>query len=374
MARALAQRGHRVTMACGRFDGANTGLDGAFRRGRREGVVHGIRVVEFDIAYRNAMGLGARLLAFLHYAARATWLALAERWDVIIASSTPLSVALPALAARAPFVFEIRDPWPELPRAMGGVPAPLLWAMEALANAACRRAATVIALSPGMAETAQARGARQVQVIPNGADLDLFGPQIAPWRPDKARSHEVLAVYAGAHGRANGLDVVIAAAALLRPLPIRIILVGEGSEKPRLIARATAEGLANLTFLAPMPKPDLARLLAGAQIGLFLLAPVAEFAEYIAPNKLMDFCAAGLPIIGNVPGHAARVIEAGPSGLVVPPDDAAALAAALREVAMDRPRREAMGRAARQQAIRRWDRRLHSASFCKVVEAVALAG
>ena len=88
----------------------------------------------------------------------------------------------------------------------------------------------------------------------------------------------------------------------------------------------------------------------------------------------MDFCAAGLPIIGNVPGHAARVIEAGPSGLVVPPDDAAALAAALREVAMDRPRREAMGRAARQQAIRRWDRRLHSASFCKVVEAVALAG
>jgi len=59
---------------------------------------------------------------------------------------------------------------------------------------------------------------------------------------------------------------------------------------------------------------------------------------------------------------------------VVPPDDAAALAAALREVAMDRPRREAMGRAARQQAIRRWDRRLHSASFCKVVEAVALAG
>ena len=74
-------------MACGRFDGANTGLDGAFRHGRREGVVHGIRVVEFDIAYRNAMGLGARLLAFLHYAARATWLARAERWDVIIASS-----------------------------------------------------------------------------------------------------------------------------------------------------------------------------------------------------------------------------------------------------------------------------------------------
>jgi glycosyltransferase involved in cell wall biosynthesis len=158
-----------------------------------------------------------------------------------------------------------------------------------------------------------------------------------------ARSHEVLAVYAGAHGRANGLDVLIAAAALLRPFPIRILLVGEGSEKPRLMARAMAEGLSNITFLPPIPKPDLARLLAGAQIGLFLLAPVPAFAECTAPNKLMDLCAAGLPIVGNVPGHAARVIEAGPSGLVVPPDDAAA----LREVAMDRPRREAMGRAAK---------------------------
>ena len=374
MARALAQRGHRVTMACGRFDGGATGLRGAFRRGRRDGVVHGIRVVEFDIAYRNAMGLGARLLAFLRYAARATRLARAERWDVIIASSTPLTVALPALAARAPFIFEMRDPWPELPRAMGGVAPPLLWAMEALANAACRRASAVIALSPAMAETARARGARQVHVIPNGADLDLFGPHIAPWRPDMARSHEVLAVYAGAHGRANGLDVLIAAAALLRPFPIRILLVGEGSEKPRLMARATAEGLPNITFLPPMPKPDLAGLLAGAQIGLFLLAPVPAFAEYTAPNKLMDFCAAGLAMIGNVPGHAARVIQAGPSGLVVPPDDASALAAALRALAMDRPRREAMGLAARQQAVRRWDRRLHSARFCEVVEALAIAG
>ena len=374
MARALAQRGHRVTMACGGFEGASTGLQSPFRQGRREGLVHGIRVVEFNIAYRNAMGLGARLLAFLHYAARATWLARAERWDLIIASSTPLTVALPALAARAPFIFEIRDPWPELPRAMGGVAPPLLWAMEALANAACRRARAVIALSPGMAETARTRGARHVQVIPNGADLDLFGPHIQPWRPDAARSHEVLAVYAGAHGRANGLDVLIAAAALLRPYPIRILLVGEGSEKPRLMARASAEGLPNITFLPAMPKPDLARLLAGAQIGLFLLAPVPAFAECTAPNKLMDFCAAGLAIIGNVPGHAARVIEAGPLGLVVPPDDPPALAAALRDLATDRPRREAMALAARQQAVRRWDRRLHSASFVEMVEAVAHAG
>jgi glycosyltransferase involved in cell wall biosynthesis len=361
-------------MACGRFEGGATGLCGAFRWGRREGLVGGFRVVEFDIAYANAMGLVARLLAFLRYALRATWLARGERWDVVIASSTPLTVALPALAARAPFVFEIRDPWPELPRAMGGVARPLLWAMERLANAACARASAVIALSEGMAETARARGAKRVHTIPNGADLDLFGPHIPPTRPDEARSHEVLAVYAGAHGRANGLDVALDAAALLRNVPIRILLVGEGSEKPRLMARAAAKGLVNVSFLPAMPKRELAALLAGAQIGLFLLAPVDAFAELTAPNKLMDFCAAGLAMVGNVPGHAARVIGAGPSGISVAPDDAPALASALRDLAMNRSRREAMGQAARAQAVRRWDRRLQTATFCEVVEIAALAG
>lgn len=373
MARALAQRGHRVTMACGRFEGAESGLAGPFRLGRREGMVAGFRVVQFDVPYRNGMGLAGRTAAFLHFAARATALARSE-WDVVVASSTPLTVALPALLGRAPFVFEIRDPWPELPRAMGGVPAPLLWAMERLAGAACRRAAAVVALSEGMADTARARGAAQVHTVPNGADLDLFGPHVAPRRPAQVASHEVLAVYAGAHGRANGLDVALDAAALLRDVPLRLILVGDGSEKPRLVERARVEGLANITFLPPCPKRELAGLLSAAQIGLFLLAPVDAFAELTAPNKLMDGLAAGLPLVANVPGHAARCLEDGPCGIAVPPADAPALAAALRRLALDHNLRAAMGRAARFQAVRRWDRRLQSRSFCAVVEAAAGAG
>lgn len=372
MARSLAQRGHEVTLACGRYEGAETGLAGPFLHGRREGMVAGFRVVEFAVPYRNAMGLGRRLLAFLHYAARATALARGQ-WDVVIASSTPLTVALPALLGRAAFIFEMRDPWPELPRALGGVPGPLLWAMERLSTAACRRAAAVVALSEGMAQTARRRGAAVVHTIPNGADLDLFGPHIAPWRPDEAASHEVLAVYAGAHGRANGLDVALDAAALLRDVPLRLLLVGDGAEKPRLMARAAAEGLANVTFLPPSPKRALAGLLSAAQIGLFLLAPIPAFAELTAPNKLMDGLAAGLPMVANVPGHAQRCLEDGPCGVCVPPDDAPALAAALRRLALDHNLRADLGRAARAQAVRRWDRRLQAASFCAVVEAVALA-
>jgi glycosyltransferase involved in cell wall biosynthesis len=382
MARALAARGHAVTMACGQYAGAATGLGGSFRRGRREGTVDGFRVVEWAIPCGNAMPLRARAGAFLRYAARATRLAMAEAWDLVIASSTPPSVALPALAAwrlrGIPFLFEIRDPWPELPRAMGIGSPPLWWALDRLADAACSNAAAVIALSDGMAETARAHGARAIAVLPNGCDLDLFGPRIAPWRPPGLPADAALAVYAGAQGPANGLGLLLEAAARLQAVgaPVTLLLVGEGAETPRLRERAAALGLRNLRFLAPLPKRRLAALLAGADIGLQCLAPVPAFAELTAPNKLMDYLAAGLPVVANLGGMAARLLAGGrhgPAGIAVPPDDPAALAGALGALAADPARRRAMGHAARQLAERRWDRRLLAARFCELAEAAVPA-
>jgi glycosyltransferase involved in cell wall biosynthesis len=382
LAQALAARGHAVTMACGQYAGAATGLAGPFRGGRREGLVGSVRVVEFAIPCGNAQSLRERATAFLRYVACASPLALARPWDLIIASSTPLTVALPALMAQrlrgTPFLFEIRDPWPELPRAMGLGSPWLWWGMDRLADAACRRAAAVVALSEGMAATALAHGADpdKVTVVPNGCDLSLFGPQIAPWRPDFARPGEALAVYAGAHGPANGLEQLLDAATWLQRRDerrVRLVLVGEGAEKPRLQTRVAAEGLANVSFLDPLPKPRLAALLAGSQIGLHCLAPHAAFAEWTAPNKLMDCLAAGLPVVTNVPGHASRIVAEGPCGLAVPPGDAGALGGALAALAAQPVRRQALAQVARQQAIRRWDRRLLAARFCAVVEQAAAA-
>lgn len=376
-ARTLAARGHRVTLATGRYQGAETGLSGAFQKGRREGRVASFQVVEFDIPYANAMGVTARGAAFLRYASAAARLAFRVKPDLIFASSTPLTVALPALLAKGlrgiPFIFEIRDPWPELPRAMGVLPAPLVPVFHALANFACRHAAAVVALSEGMAETALARGAdpSRVQVIGNGCDLDLFGPHIAPWRPPEAAPWEVLALYAGVHGRANGLGVVVEAARLLAArgeARLRILLVGEGAEKTALIQQAA--GLPNLTFLAPMPKRDVARLFAGSQIALHILADCAAFAEWTAPNKLMDGLAAGRPVISTAPGQAARLLADGGCGIAVPPGDAAGLAAALMGLVEDPARRAAMGAAARSLAVRQHDRRLLAARFAALVEAI----
>jgi glycosyltransferase involved in cell wall biosynthesis len=234
----------------------------------------------------------------------------------------------------------------------------------------------VVALSEGMAETARARGAdpARVQVIGNGCDLDLFGPHIAPWRPAEATAWEVLALYAGAHGRANGLGVVVKAARLLAAqgeTRLRILLVGGGAEKAVLM-RAAAD-LPNITFLSPMPKRDVARLFAGSQIALHILADCPAFAAWTAPNKLMDGLAAGRPVITTAPGDAARLLTEGGAGVAVAPGDAAGLAAALMSLVEDPASRAAMGEAARSLAVRQHDRRLIAARFVALVEAMPFA-
>ncbi|WP_439597537.1 glycosyltransferase family 4 protein [Falsiroseomonas sp.] len=395
---ALAAAGHRVTLACGRYDGAVTGLNGPFRQGRRKGHVAGFAVVEHDIRSGNDQRLLARTGAFLRFAAATARLALAGSpegpWDLILASSTPPTVALPALLARrlrgTPFIFEIRDPWPELPAALSRragtapeprttpgpararVPAPVLAALGRLADAACREATAVVALTEGMARVALDRGADpdRLRVLPQGADLVLFHPGTAAWRPPEVAAEETMAVYAGAHGPANGLHQLLDAAARLRRTGLHLVLVGEGSEKPGLVARAAAERLP-VTFLDPMPKAHLARLLAGAEIGLLCLAPVPEFAEWTAPNKLAEGLASGLPMVTNTPGRTARLLAEGGCGLTVPPGDADALAGALLALATDPPRRAAMARAARIVAERHLDTRRIAARLVAVVEAVA---
>lgn len=377
MARALAARGHRVTVACGLSEGTDSGLSAPFRRGRRAGRAGPLSLVQFRVPYANAMGAAARGRAFLSFAARAMPLAVGGGFDVIVASSTPPTVALPALAAhgiaRLPFVFEIRDPWPELLLSLGALrPGPVATGLSALSGHACRAAAHVIALSEGAAESARRHGARHVSLIPNGCDLDLFGPHVAPARPEAAAPWESAFVYAGAHGPANGLDALLDAARILRDRGewrVRLLLVGEGAERARLAHRARIEELRNVTFLPAMPKRALASLFAGAQGGLLCLAPAPAFAEGTSPNKLMDLLAAGLPVVSNVPGRAAQWLAEGEAGLTA--TTPAGLADAMTLLAHEPGRRIAMRQAARRLAIRRFDRRDLAARFCDAVEAAA---
>ena len=366
MARRLLHHGHRVTMVCGSYGGGKTGLDGPFHGGVRRGRVDGIDVIEFNLSYSNSDGFLKRSGTFLKYAWGSLRIALTERYDLAFATTTPLTAGLPAIAARwlrrKPFVFEVRDLWPELPKAMGVITNPLvLAAMSALEWVSYRSAERCVALAPGISEGIARRGVEPstIAIVPNGCDIEIFRSAYSPWRPEGVGEDAVLAIFTGTHGTANGLDAVLDAAGVLQRRgrdDIKLALVGDGRLKSALQERAEREGLRNAIFHPPVDKRRLADLMVAADLGMQVLANVPAFYYGTSPNKFFDYIAAGLPVLNNYPGWLAEMIEAEGCGLVVPPDNASAFADALERAANDRSMLKAMADRAANLAEREFQR------------------
>ncbi|MBF9043581.1 glycosyltransferase [Rhodobacterales bacterium HKCCE4037] len=381
MAQALIRDGHRVTMVCGRYSQGTTGLSGPFERGQRRGLVDGIDVIEFDLDYSNHMGLMQRLAVFLKFAIGSVGVALREPTDLVFATTTPLTAGIPGIFARwlrrKPFVFEVRDLWPELPKAMGVITNPVVLKLMSILEWMSYRSATrLVGLSPGIVEGIVARGVDRTRIamVPNGCDMELFSAPERAWRPGSVRDDQLLAIFTGTHGNANGLDAVLNAATILKERgrdDIRIALVGHGQEKPILKAQAARRGLDNVLFLDPVAKTELAGLMAGADIGLQILRNIPAFYFGTSPNKFFDYISAGLPVLNNYPGWLAGLIEENECGFVVPPDEPAAFADALIAAATDREALRQKGVNARQLANTRFARSKLSSDWVRWVTGAA---
>jgi glycosyltransferase involved in cell wall biosynthesis len=319
MARALVARGHSVTMVCGAsaLGGLDIPHDPVHNWAR--GLVDGIDVIALPVPYSNHDGLARRMLVFLRFAWRSVRLALRERYDLLFATSTPLTAALPGIAAhwlrRQRFIFEVRDLWPELPRALGMKNPFLLGGMSLLEWAAYHSCVAAVGLSPGIVEGIRRRGSRALPVamIPNGCDLGLFRPELRqPLTLPGVLPGDFVAGFTGAHGIANGLDAVLDAAAVLQQRGahrIKLAFIGDGREKERLAQRARREGLANCLFHPPVPKTQVAVITASLDCGLMILKNVPAFYYGTSPNKFFDYLAAGVPVLNNYPGWLADQIH-----------------------------------------------------------------
>jgi glycosyltransferase involved in cell wall biosynthesis len=353
-------------MVCGSYQGGETGLTERFTSGRRRGIVDGIDIIEFDLSYANADGFLKRTKTFLSFALVSITIALREPCDVVFATTTPLTAGIPGVFSRVfrrkPFVFEVRDLWPELPRAMGVIRNPLvLWLMSTLEWVCYRLATRLVGLSPGIVEGIARRGVdkKRIAMVSNGCDLRLFKGEHDPWRPDGVGKDDLLALYAGTHGIANGLNAVLDAAALLKQRGrsnIKILLVGQGKLKAALQHRAREEGLDNVVFHPSIEKARLAGLMAATDIGLQILDNIPAFYDGTSPNKFFDYLAASLPVLVNYPGWLAEVIALHQCGYVVPPCDPEAFAAALEQASEDREELRMMGQRARQCAVTEFSR------------------
>jgi glycosyltransferase involved in cell wall biosynthesis len=257
-----------------------------------------------------------------------------RRPTIVYGSSPHLLAPLAALAVarlrRARFVLEIRDIWPLILAEMGLLDADsgVYRALEWIERFLYRKADAIVVLAEGSAARLGKCGVKpsKICVIPNGAEPSDFIPKTPR---DEMRTRLSLTgfvfVYAGAHGEANGLDLVLDAAREIRGDldDVSFLLVGDGTAKTKLMRRAVDEQLTNVLFLDPIPKVDIPDVLGAADAGLHVLTDVALFRYGVSPNKVYDYMAAGLPVLTNTPGEVTSLVDLAGSGIGVEPDQLA---------------------------------------------------
>jgi glycosyltransferase involved in cell wall biosynthesis len=204
--------------------------------------------------------------------------------------------------------------------------------------------------------------------LSNGVAADVFRPDIASdkTRAELAPEEATIALYAGLHGYAQGLEHVLDAAARLRDLEsLEVVLIGDGPEKRAMIDRARSGGLDNVRFLDPAPREKMPVILASADIAL---VPLKERLFGAVPSKLYEAMGAGLPVVLMTGGEAEDIVTESGAGVVVTPGDVEALASAIRRLANDPVGRRAMGARGREAALARFDRKAIADAFIDYLE------
>jgi glycosyltransferase involved in cell wall biosynthesis len=384
IARHLVDRGHEVTMVARdpRWLAVSpTAPPGLLARRER---VDGIDVIWLRIPYEQRFSKGKRLVSYGAYTLAASAAALGlGRPDLVYASSTPLTSGVPGALASGlrgvPFVFELQDLWPAVPAALGYLTRRHELALaEWLERALYARSACIVVCSEAVVSALVRRGipAEKLVLIPNFSDTELFRPDVRDeaFRAEHALDGKFVAVYAGAMGHSNGVHQLADAAAALKRVgddDVRIVAVGDGSERGELERRVREEGLDNVLVLPPVSRGRVPGLVGASDLTLTIFAPHPAL-TLNSPNKFFDSLAAGRPVVVNVDGWLRRLVEENNAGVYVPAGDGAALAGALTELARDPARAREMGEKARTLAVREFARDLLADRLAATLENVAV--
>ncbi len=322
--------------------------------------IEGVPAIVIPVPYSNYMSFPRRMLAFVQFALLATWVCIRQPADLIYATSPPLTIAFPGIAAsmwqRIPMIFEVRDLWPELPIAIGALRNPIIQQVAKLMEWTAYHAARhVVALSPGMAEGVIRRGIspERVTVIPNSSDVDLFDVPPETGAPIRSQlgltPKQPLILYAGSFGLINNAGYMVEIAEAMREIDpnVRFLLVGYGAEFEKVTEKAKAAGVLNenLFIWESLAKKDMPAMLSAATVTTSLFLPIHEMWNNSA-NKFFDSLAARRPIAINYGGWQADLLEQTGVGIRIPDQDGAAAAQALAAFVNDEERLEQARQAA----------------------------
>ncbi len=340
LARYLVSKGHQVTIIASPISYL-TGKGSARVRWREVQVDDaGVKIIKAWTLPALHRSFVWRVLAFVSFMLSSFFIGLSVRQvDLLWGTSPPIfqgiTAWLLARLKRVPFLFEVRDLWPDFAIAVGVLKNRILIGLARFTEKFLyRHADQVVVNSPGYLDHVSTRGARAVTVIPNGADPDMFDPAEngQPFRAKHGLDDQFIIMYAGAHGMSNDLGIVLDAANLLADNPkVSFILLGDGKEKSNLVQRANNLGLSNVLFLPPLPKDQISAALAAADACLAILKPI-EMYKTTYPNKVFDYMAAGKPVLLGIDGVIRSVVDEAGAGLFFRPGDPKALADAVQKL------------------------------------------
>ena len=307
-----------------------------------------------------------------------------KRPDVVIASSPQLLVGLSgwwlARWKRVPFVFEVRDLWPESLAAvgMGKTNSLLHRSLAKIAGFLYRHADRIVVVTTAFEDylVEHWRVPREkISVIENGVETQLFAPEPSSGkaaialRKELAMEGKFVVSYIGTMGMAHGLETIIAAASQLRETNPEIIflMLGEGAEKERIAALARESGLNNLRIVDQRPREKIPAYICASDVCLVLLKKTDLF-KTVIPTKMLEFMSCARPVILGVDGQARAILEEARGGLVIEPENSDALAEAIRYLATNREAARALGKNGREYIVRKFSRRQTAERYIHVLE------
>ena len=374
--------GEKVTVVTG-FPNYPTGIIEPPYRGKvfMEDSVDGIRVLRCWVAAAPNRGFARRILNHLSFAF-SSLLALRRLGptDVIYVQSPPLFVGIAALMyrtlKRAPYVFNVSDIWPQSAMEMGALRNRTFIRMaEWLERRLYRKAARITTATPGILEKLAARGIprEKLFLLTNGVDTDIY----KPGPPDRALAARLgldaskkIFLYAGTHGMAQGLDVILDAARETRDPNILYVFVGEGAEKDTLMKRSKQLALTNVYFLPNQPQPTMPALLNTVYASIIPLRRLELFKAAL-PSKIFEAMAVARPVIGVMWGEAADLIRESGCGLVVEPEDGQGLKDAVDKLAADPKLADELGQNGRRYVSDHYNRKAIAARLAQVLRETA---
>ncbi|HEY1343148.1 MAG TPA: glycosyltransferase family 4 protein [Bryobacteraceae bacterium] len=384
LSREWVRLGHDVTVLTA-FAHHPTGIKAAHDRGvltRRE-TVDGIKLIRTYVYATANKGTLKRMLSYASFMVSAMTIGRLRvpKPAVVIATSPQLLCAAAgyflARTLRVPFVFEVRDLWPESILAVEALKESVfIRALKGVARHLYKHAERIVTVGEGYRQGIHTRYGipeQAMEVVRNGVDTSLFvpGPRDNEVRREHGWGDRFVTMYVGTHGMAHGLHHVLEAAKALRDDPAKLfVFVGEGAEKENLKRLAAQWQLPNVQFIDQQPKARIPLFYAACDLGLVSLRDARLFQE-VLPSKIFEYLGMAKPILLNVAGEARQVVEAASAGVYVPSGNVPALVDAVRNLAGRRAELDAMGRRGREFVLQHFDRRVLARRYLDTLQAVA---